>query len=390
MARFTIYRSSDPNGPVLSGTVGALVALLDACLVNGYTASVTSITRFGGIATVITPVPHNLIEGQLVTIAGAAETDYNGTFGVSILSAVSFTYAVFGAPSTPATGAITYLRIAAGWTKPFTGANKAAFKQGTGSNEFYVRVQDDAPGAGAAREARVKGYETMSDVDTGTDLFPTAAQQANGLICRKSSTADATARTWILFADARTFYLFVLTAGADTTPLAYRAFCFGEFYSLKPGDPYRAFIAARNSENDTQPTADTLDLLAAFTATSTANYITRGHSGTAGAVNVGKHGDNAKCNSSVLGIGIVPYTNPANGAFYLSRVWIHDPTTAPTPNIRGRMRGLWAWLHPIASLIDGDILIGTGELAGKTFLTVKASGNAGLFIMETSDTLESN
>lgn len=31
-----IYRSSDASAPVLSGTVGALTALLDACLVNGY------------------------------------------------------------------------------------------------------------------------------------------------------------------------------------------------------------------------------------------------------------------------------------------------------------------------------------------------------------------
>lgn len=390
MARLTIYRSSDPNGPVLDGQVGSLVALLDACLVNGYTASVTSITRSGGTATVITPVPHNLIEGQLVTIAGAAETDYNGTFGVSILSGVSFTYVVPGAPATPATGSITYLRIAAGWTKPFTGTNKAAFKQGSGSNEFYVRVQDDAPGAGGAREARVVGYETMVNVDTGTDLFPTAVQFANGLFVRKSSTADATARTWILFADARTFYLYVLSAGADVTPTAYRAFCFGEFYSLKAGDPFRCFIAARNSENNTAATSDTLDLLTTIAATSAGNFIARGHNETAGAVNIGKHADNAKCNSSVLGIGFVPYTNPANGAFYLSRVWIHDPTTTPVSGVRGRMRGLWAFLHPVASVIDGDILIGSGELVGKTFLVVKSSGTGGLYIMETSDTVESN
>lgn len=32
----TVYRSSDTSAPVLNGTVGSLVALLDACLVNGY------------------------------------------------------------------------------------------------------------------------------------------------------------------------------------------------------------------------------------------------------------------------------------------------------------------------------------------------------------------
>jgi hypothetical protein len=32
----TVYRSTDASAPVLSGTVGALIGVLDACLVNGY------------------------------------------------------------------------------------------------------------------------------------------------------------------------------------------------------------------------------------------------------------------------------------------------------------------------------------------------------------------
>jgi len=32
----TVYRSDDASAPVLSGTLGSLIAVLDACLVNGY------------------------------------------------------------------------------------------------------------------------------------------------------------------------------------------------------------------------------------------------------------------------------------------------------------------------------------------------------------------
>jgi hypothetical protein len=38
MAAPTIYRSSDASAPVLTGVAGSLVAVLDACLVNGYGA----------------------------------------------------------------------------------------------------------------------------------------------------------------------------------------------------------------------------------------------------------------------------------------------------------------------------------------------------------------
>jgi len=42
MAQFTIYRSTDASAPVLTGEVGSLVALLTACLVNGYGAKATA------------------------------------------------------------------------------------------------------------------------------------------------------------------------------------------------------------------------------------------------------------------------------------------------------------------------------------------------------------
>jgi hypothetical protein len=35
-SQFTIYRSTDPSAPVLNGTAGSLLTVLDACLVNGY------------------------------------------------------------------------------------------------------------------------------------------------------------------------------------------------------------------------------------------------------------------------------------------------------------------------------------------------------------------
>jgi hypothetical protein len=387
MARFTIYRSTDSGAPALTGEVNKLVLLLDACLVNGYTAGVTSITRAGSTATVTVPIPHNLLTGQSVLIAGADQPDYNGTFVVTVTSAVVFTYTVPGTPATPATGTITYKRLAAGWTKPFTGTNKASFRQGTGSNQFYLRVQDDGPGAGAAKEARMRGFESMTDVDTGLGDFPTVAQLAAGIICRKSFTADTVARSWVLVADARTFYFFAFSEGGTAVQLA---FGFGEFYSLLAGDNFRCMISGRTIENSGVTTNDRLDIFSLPSAVTAGFYIARGHSGTGASVNAGKHGDRTKGGQLGWLAGTMAYTNPANGAFYVSRVWVHDSTTAPANGLRGRMRGFWHWLHPIAGVTNGESLTGTGELAGKLFLVVKESGNTGLYIIETSDTIETN
>ncbi len=70
--------------------------------------SVSGITRSGTTATVTTATDHNLSAGQSVIVAGANESDYNGTFVVqTVPTATTYTYTVSGSPSTPATGTIT-------------------------------------------------------------------------------------------------------------------------------------------------------------------------------------------------------------------------------------------------------------------------------------------
>lgn len=149
-------------------------------------------------------------------------------------------------------------KAAAGWTETYDGANKKVFRQG-GGNQLYLRVQDDGPGAGGAKEARITGYETMSDVDTGTGPMPTAAQGVGGIamvVARKSATADTTARAWICVADNRTLYFFAATGD---TANAYIGFAYGEFYSFLAADGYRVHIIGRDTENSGATAAESMD-----------------------------------------------------------------------------------------------------------------------------------
>lgn len=328
MAQFTIYQNTDGSAPALDGTVGSLVALLDACLVNGYGA-----------------------------------------------------------------------KVAAGWTKPFTGTNKAAFKQGAGSNGMYLRVQDDAPGAGGAKESRITGYEAMTTVDAGTNVFPSAAQGVGGiamLVSRKSGSADATARDWIVIADSRTVYVLVKSEVAVGSPGNYYAFGFGEFFSFQLNDPYRVFILGRVLENTNSTASEVFTRFDGLISTgTTGHFMPRGHNGTYGPIDLSKTSDFVKNGSTGTGSGVVPYTNPSDGGLYLAPFWISDPTTAPVNGLRGRFRGIWLFLHPVASVNDRDTVSGgaSGELTGKTFLFIKtcpSSGGDGIGVIETSNTVETN
>ena len=70
------------------------------------TQSITGITRSGATATA-TKAAHGYLDTAYVTIAGAVQTEYNGTFAVSNVTGSTFDFTVAGTPATPATGTLT-------------------------------------------------------------------------------------------------------------------------------------------------------------------------------------------------------------------------------------------------------------------------------------------
>src|SRR3990172_3933816 len=312
----TIYRSTDPSAPTLSGTAGDLVTVLDAILVNGYGS-----------------------------------------------------------------------KPAAGWTKTFSGKNKAAYRLASGA-QTYLQIWDAGPGAGGGKEARIRGYETMTDVDNGSALFPTYALLSTGIIARKSTTADATTRTWFCAADYRTVHFMALTGDIANV---YHAFSFGEFASYVSGDQYNVMIIGRATENNWTTSVENIGSVAVSVVTAlTGHYIARNYTGTGGAISVGKHQDLVKQRSDHIGVSGMAYAHPADGRLWVSPVWIHETAQ---PLVRGYMRGVWAPLHAATNFNDGDTFnggAGTPDLTGKVFEIKKtisnSGGTTGCLALESSNT----
>lgn len=376
-----IYKSTDAGSPVLSGTAGALITVLDAVLVNGYTTvSVTSITRSSSTATLTAAAVHGLSTGQAILVAGATQTEYNGTFLCTVTSTTVLTYTVTGTPATPATGTITVRRAPAGvgttWTKSYTGTNLAAYKQPAG-NAFYLRVDDTGTTNG-----RGVGYETMTDVSTGTGDFPTAAQFSGGMYWPKSATADATARPWIIAATDRLLIIHVShSSTANATDAAVDVF--GDIKSFKVGDAYGTIHIANQTATVTNSNALQV-IVALLSATCPAHYMARSYTQTGTSLLVGKHTDTAKnVQTTVMGNAGMTYPNGPDGGLYLAPLWVHEISGT---HARGTIPGLWCPMHnkPLQHL---DTFSGTGALAGKTFLALKMY-NAGEVFLETSDTYD--
>ncbi len=85
--------SSVPSATVSLPTPGAI--------------SVTQITRSGTTATATFSSAPGFVVGQNVTISGATQSAYNGTFAITAVSGTTIKFTVSGSPTTPATGTIT-------------------------------------------------------------------------------------------------------------------------------------------------------------------------------------------------------------------------------------------------------------------------------------------
>ena len=83
-------------------------AITDIMLGATVGVAVSTLTRTSTLATVTTGAAHGFLVGDSITISGAIQSDYNGTFPIANVSSNSFTYVMLATPSrSPATGTIT-------------------------------------------------------------------------------------------------------------------------------------------------------------------------------------------------------------------------------------------------------------------------------------------
>lgn len=103
--------ATDSSGNGNDGTVGvgaswiASEAPPDSYIeITAVAAATNGLTRSGGTATYVSAIPHKFSTGQLVKVSGAAGTEYNGLFTVTVTDPLTFTYSVSGTPVSPDAG----------------------------------------------------------------------------------------------------------------------------------------------------------------------------------------------------------------------------------------------------------------------------------------------
>lgn len=364
--------STQRGAPTLNGTAGTLLAVLEALFVTGWgPTTALSVNVSGGIATATLTPGETFDRDSVVLVAGATPSALNGEARVLTTSNSSITWATT-APDGAATGTIT-IRYApqTSWSKVFAATNKAAFRSThVQSNGHYLRIDDTG-----TTTARVRGYESMTDVDTGVGPFPTDALMSGGGYQWKSQSASATAVKYRIYCDER-FIVFAVAAGSVNGAQYTIAspFGFGDPMALAPsGDAWSTVLSVGGS---TIASAGNSNFAAGVDGSSMGLISApRALSGLGGAVMVNPRAFVSSGGGSGADtmLGLVP--SEVDGQVKYSRMFVRDAGTNKAP--RAVIPGVLyvPQSNSAAVLVDGDRLAGAGDFAGRQLQVVAGPGS---------------
>jgi hypothetical protein len=352
-----MFSSGLLGAPILNGVAGSFIALLDACLINGYgLKSVDTLAVSANVATASISTGHSAEVDSVILIAGATPATLNGEWKVTDVTSTTISWVTSGIANQTATGTITQKMAPIGWGKAFTGTDTAAYRSSdvTGTRS-YLRIDDTNP-----QYAKLLGYEVMSDINTGTGVFPTLIQQAAGLFWDKSDATDTTSRTWALYGDSKGFY--VLLEMSRSYAGGSGGYYFGDVIPTKVGDPYCCVINAGINPTTYPSSTSSLQTSSAGTF---GTYCPRAYTGIGGSVPMKRCSTSLGVLNTDSGRMNFQFPNPTDGGVYLAALYLLEGIVTQYDILRGTFAGIYHSTQNIPNLLLPD----RTTLAGTTFMT---------------------
>lgn len=339
------FHSGMVGSPTNTNAAGSTLAIIDAILVTGFNLqSVLSATVASEVMTVNYAAPHLYEDKVLIRLDGAS----GGSIvrRATVTGSQVLTIPAPGFTDGAVAGTLSTRVAPADWERVFSGTGKAVFRskvEGPGSTRFYYRVSDGLIGG----SARLRGFESMTDVDTGIGPFPGIDGSQGAQIIRADSSV---AREWVAVADQRTVY-FALSRVSPETYCSH----FGDEQPFSSADLFCASVGAgfygqlSQAANATQRPRPSSGVGTAQTASKTAPFGASGASGRA-------------------------YPSPVDGGMVFVRPIMGIDGVAASSAIRSVFRGL---MHCSARPMSGSwiVLPAVDGVAGRV-LVVRDAGSA--------------
>lgn len=275
------YLFSSGSAPQLSNSQGALISVLDACLVNGYNIqNVSSISKDGLYITFNFLNPHGYLDYQVIELSEFVDPLLRGEHRIISSTSTSVTIELSGVLNIAGSGKCKLAPL--GFEIKYQAIGKRAYRSiNTLKNPFYLRVDDTLDpvwNSSYAKFAKVAIVENMNGIELENIIGYQApfnpsspndnwigsgsgASAINGwakwyyayALGFASSYTDVSAPAsgnfqWLIVGDDEGFY-FLPASYTDTTSTVY---AFGLFESFLNNDNFNCFLNAtfiRNTAN---------------------------------------------------------------------------------------------------------------------------------------------
>lgn len=363
------YHSSMAAAPKFNNAAGCLVGILDACLVNGIgqqTASSAVVTA--GQLVLTFPSTHSFVQYAVVRISGITDAGYTALNGDSrvgtVINATSISIDATGLSDATLASTVTCLLPPIGWKKVFADTNKAVYQSSDPTSSQMLFAFDDT----AVKYTAVRGYESMTDVNTGVGQFPTTAITST---YQWYKVYDATVQGWSLFGDSKTVYFVGFTSGQYRTYAG--AHGFGDYTPIVSSDAYRGFLGGNNNlDTYNTPYASNVSIGVADGSYSFL-YSPRSYNTLPNAPALlrqrwNMYNFNGNDYGTISGCPGMPWPNPIDGGLFLTEIYLTEGS-----NMRGRMRGVFATPQgPGRNLAHGTIFT---NINGRNYIYMWNCGN---------------
>lgn len=278
-------------------------------------------------------------------------------------------------------------KAAAGWTLAYEDnvAGTTVLQQGTGNKRFlwmgnaglsnYNNYQ-------ANRSLQTKSYNYMTDINTGTGMWPPQGVYNSWSLASSYDTATTTPLDWVIVATSNfvLVYTFMVQAWSPPNYISKTAYIFGDFKSTVAGDTYNTILTGyeaalgagynypiSNDPTDVFPFTYSVNKSA---GTSAYIWLAGPYYQQAGTPIVGRLiTDNLAQTGAYQGAGVNNFPDFCTNGLFLSNIQVQEFWNG-TSSVRGNLPGFYApCFDPTHS--NGTIVTGTGDLAGKSFLVVQ-------------------
>ncbi len=233
------FSSTQLGAPVLDGTAGSLLKVLDACLITGFMAVPVRAAGFvSGVVTLSLDGGHNFKVSDVIVLSGFSPSGANSEFRITSITATTVSFSSTQAVEFVSGASIK--RASLGWESTALSTNVKVYNQKNKSRFFsYYEVNDTLQWSSHPFiRGQVKAFDFFTDGVLSSPWGTSYIVKSRSNVTSIGFAAGA-ARPWVVVGDSEFVYIFtdIRTVNVNMDGVVTASSAFGNAVPLRSDAP---------------------------------------------------------------------------------------------------------------------------------------------------------